>query len=38
VGHVGLEMAASLAEQGNHRAARQALSKPHFGFWISKEF
>lgn len=38
IGNVGQELAYTLAEQGNMTAAREAMSKPHFGFWFSKTF
>jgi hypothetical protein len=38
LGEVGQEMAYTFAEQGNMRLAREALSKPHVGFWLSKTF
>lgn len=38
IGEVGWEMAYDLYEQGNRRAAEQALKKPHFGLWFSKTF
>ncbi len=38
LGEVGGELAQTLAQQGNMRAAREAMSKPHVGFWFSKTF
>ena len=38
IGDVGINMAMTLAEQGNMRAAREAISKPHAGLWFSKTF
>jgi hypothetical protein len=38
LGEVGMEMAMTLAKQGNMRAAHEAMSKPHVGLWFSKEF
>ncbi len=38
LGEVGGNIAQSLAEQGNIRAAQEAWSKPYFGFFASKEF
>lgn len=38
LGEVGMEMAMTLTEQGNIRAAREAMWKPHFGLWLSKTF
>ncbi len=38
VGNVGQEMAYTFAERGNMRLAREVLSKPHAGVWLSKEF
>jgi hypothetical protein len=38
LGEVGQEMAYTLYEQGNRRAAEQAMQRPHFGLWFSKTF
>jgi hypothetical protein len=38
IGNIGQELAYTFAEQGNARLVREALSKPHVGFWFSKEF
>jgi hypothetical protein len=38
LGEVGREMAYTLYSQGNRRAAEQALRRPTFGVWFSKEF
>ncbi len=38
LGEVGGNLAQAFAEQGNIRLAEKAWSKPHFGFWLSKEF
>lgn len=38
LGEVGLEMATTLAEQGNARASREALSRPRAGIWFEKTF
>lgn len=37
-GEVGYEMAMALTEQGNHSAAREAISRPHVGISITKTF
>lgn len=38
IGEVSTNLAMTLTEHGNRRAAEEAMRRPHFGFWLSKEF
>jgi hypothetical protein len=38
LGEVSMEMAMTLAEQGNLSAAKQAISKPRIGFFWQRRF